>query len=58
MSLDYFCVASIFFPDDGDSCIAFLVFIIILFGFALIVLSNEKYEYMMNWFERKFGDWF
>ncbi len=58
MPLDFYCVAITFLPDSADFCINFLLFFIILIGFAVIVLSSKKYEHLMDWFMHKFGHWF
>jgi len=58
MPLDFYCVAITSSSDITDFCINFLLFFIIFIGFAVIVLFSKKYEYMMEYFEDKFGHWF
>ena len=58
MSLDYFCVSMDFLPDTPDGCINSAIFLLLLMGFSFIVLGSKKYSHLMEYFERKFGDWY
>jgi hypothetical protein len=57
MSLDYFCVSMELLPDT-DGCINALIFFILFIGFAFLVLGSKKYSHLMEYFEKKFGDWY
>lgn len=41
-----------------NECINILLFVIIFFGFILIVLKNNKYQYISEYLLNKFSRWF
>ena len=58
ISFDYLCTSVPIIPDTGVECLAQVLFLVIIAGFATIVLLNKKYWFMSEWLIDRFNNWF